>query len=160
MSETFAPPKQRNELLIVSLCINVALIVIILACFWRTLYPLATSRGILSPYGLMREVPAERERIQAILDSHTAELRALRAASGDARVKAVESLDAPDYTPAKFEAALKAVGAADAALEAKLVDTMNESFAVLSPAERKSVADSIRRRNRTWMSQTFRNRAP
>jgi uncharacterized membrane protein len=160
MSDTIAPPQRRNTLLIVSLCLNAALIVIVAAGLWRAAHPLAAQRGILSPYGLMREVPAERDRIQAILESHSAELRSLRAASGDARLKAVDSLDAPDYALAKFEAALKAVGTADAALEDKLIDTMNESFAVLSPAERKAVADSIKRRNRSWLFQTFRNRAP
>ena len=160
MADTFAPPPRRNVLLIVSLCLNAALILILAIGLWRTTHPFASQRGILSPYGLMHEVPAKRDQVQAILDSHTAELRSLRVASGDARLKAVASLDAPVYSPAKFAAALKAVGTADAALEAKLIDTMNESFAILSPDERKTVADKVRRRNRAWMFQAFGTRAP
>jgi uncharacterized membrane protein len=160
MTDAFAPPPRRNILLIVSLCLNAALIAIVAIGLWRAAHPFASQRGILSPYGLMREVPAKRDQVQTILNSHTAELRALRVASGEARLRAVESLDAPDYSPERFAAALQAVGTADAALEAKLIDTMNESFAILSPEERKTVAATVRRRNRAWMFQAFGTRAP
>jgi uncharacterized membrane protein len=161
MTDSFAPPPRRNILLIVSLCLNVVLVAMVLAGLWRALHPLSVlQRGILSPYGLMREAPAERDRIRAIINAHAPKLNELRAASGAARMRAVNAIGSPSYSPDQLKQSLAAVSAADAALESEVVDTMAQSIATLSPDERKAVAARVERRNRSWLFRVFQRHAP
>jgi len=161
MTDSFAPAPRRNLLLIVSLCLNAALLVIVLAGLWRALHPLPLGqRGILSPYALMREAPAERDRIRAIVGAHAPKLSELRAASAAARMRLINVLDASTYSDTNLRQSLGAVSAADAALESEVVAAMQESIATLSVDERKTVADRARRRNRFWLSRMFQQRAP
>ncbi len=159
MSDSFAPPPRRNILLILSVCLNVALIALIAAGIWRATHPQLTAvGGILSPVALMHSVPAERDRIQGIVNAHAPRLEELRAAAGATRLRAYNLLSSPGYSPAAFTKSLDAVRTADAALEAELVATMSESLAALSPAERKALVEKIRRQQNSWLYKLLRRR--
>ncbi len=159
MSDT-PPPPRRNWLLIVSLCLNIALIPVIAAVVIRATHRDAQigSGGVLAPRTLMSALPAEGRKIQKIIDAHTPKIRQLRQAAGAARRDAFNSLAAPDYTPDKLQAALDRVHAADAALENESIAMMGECLATLTPAERTAIVEKIKRRNRSWFFRMFRPR--
>ncbi|HUO90395.1 MAG TPA: periplasmic heavy metal sensor [Rhizomicrobium sp.] len=153
-----APPRRRNWLLIVSLCLNVVLVALIVTAILR-----APSRpaaigggGVLAPRSIMAALPDAAGPIQKVIDAHTAKLRELRLASVRARRDAFRVLASPDYTPDKLAAALEAVRAADTALEAESIAMMRDSLATLSPADRRKIVDRVR--SRSWWFRRFRPR--
>jgi uncharacterized membrane protein len=156
-----APPKRRvNWLLIVSLCLNIALVPVIAAVVIRALHrdTAIGSGGILAPRSLMAALPDERVHIQKIIDAHSAKILSLRQASVRARLAAFEVLGAPGYTPQKLSAALDAVTVADTALETESVAMMSQSLATLTPAERQAMVEKVKKRNRSWLFRMFRPR--
>ena len=155
------PPRRRSWLLIVSLCLNIALIPVIAAVVVRATHRDTEigSGGVLAPRTLMGALPAEAGAIQKVINAHTPKIRALRQDSAHARRDAFNSLAAPDYTPAKLQAALDRIHAADQALENESLAMMGDSIAVLTPAERAAIVDKIKRRNRSWFFRLFRPRA-
>ncbi|MEI9888728.1 MAG: periplasmic heavy metal sensor [Rhizomicrobium sp.] len=157
MSDT--PPKRRRSwLLIVSLCLNIALVPVIAAVVVRALHrdTQIGSGGILAPRSVMAAIPSARGPIQKIVAAHSAKILKLREASAGARRQAFAALAAPDYTPAKLADALNAVTAADTALEAETVALMGESLSALNPAERAAMVEKVRKRNRSWLWRLFR----
>jgi uncharacterized membrane protein len=163
MDEPAAPPpkRRRSWLLIVSLCLNVALIAGIVLVVVRVAHRTAeigASGGALAPRALMTEVPAERAHIQAAIDAHAAKIRVLRQASLRTRREAWRVLSSPGYTPARMTAALGAVQSADAALETESIAMMNDSLATLTPSERQALVEKVRRRAGSWLFRLLRPR--
>ena len=159
MSDATPQPKRRRSwLLIVSLCLNIALVPVIAAVVIRVLHrdTAIGSGGVLAPRSVQAAVPDERANIQKVIDAHSAKIRDLRAASVRARQRAFEVLAAPDYTPLKMALALAVVTATDNALETESVAMMGDSLATLTPAERAAMVEKVRKRNRSWLWRMFR----
>ncbi|HXC55928.1 MAG TPA: periplasmic heavy metal sensor [Rhizomicrobium sp.] len=163
MSEPLPPrPRRRvSWLLIVSLCLNIALLPVIAAVVIRALHrdTEVGSGGVLAPRSLMAALPDERLHLQKIIDAHTAKVLELRKGSARARKDLFMLMAAPAYTPQQMSAALAAVTAADGALEAENIAMLGDSLAALTPAERQAIVEKIRRRNRSWLFRMFRPRA-
>ena len=157
------PPKRRRSwLLIVSLCLNIALIAGIALVVVRVAHratEIGASGGALAPRALMTEVPGESARIQAVIDAHSARIRGLREASLRTRRDAWNVLSSPGYTPARLTAALGAIQTADAALETESIAMMNDSLATLTPPERQALVEKIRKRTNSWLFRLLRPRA-
>ncbi len=158
MTDAVSPPRRRSWLLIVSLCLNIALVPVIAAVVIRALHrdTAIGSGGVLAPRSVMAAIPDERAPIQKVIDAHSAKITALRQASIRTRREAFAVLAAPDYTPEKFAAALAAVTDADHALEAESVAMMSDSLAKLTPAERAALVEKVRKRNRSWLWRMFK----
>jgi len=153
-----APRPRRSWLLIVSLCLNIALIPVVGAVVLRAMHRDVQigSGGVLAPRLLMNAFPAEAGRIQKVVSAHTPKIKDLRHGSVQARLGAWQLLDSPNYTPDRMAKALEAVHAADTALEGESIAMMNDSLATLSPAERGALVEKVRRRNRSWLFRMFR----
>lgn len=160
MSDPVAAPERRGPsvALIVSLCVNAALIGLIAIAFLRGFPPPPHEpKGAgLSPMALTRMVPAERGRIQAVMDKHHAAIRELRQRAIQARGEVFELLSAPDFDRAAFDKALAAMQSADTALETETMSTTAESIALLTPAERAAVARNVRKPHGPWLRRMFR----
>lgn len=155
-----APRPRRSWLLIVSLCLNIALIPVIGAVVVRALHrdvQIGTG-GVLAPRSLANAFPAEGDRIQKVITAHTPTIKELRRAAVQTRMKAWQLLGSPDYRPDKMAKALEAIHTADTALEGESLAMMNDSIAMLSPDERTALVEKIRRRNRSWLFRMFRPR--
>jgi Spy/CpxP family protein refolding chaperone len=103
----------------------------------------------------MRLVPAEKAKIEAILEQHRPRLHELRGDAMRARVESFHLLTAPDFDSAAFTKALAAVQSADAALEEETMKVTAESVAVLTPQERGLVAGEVRKPDRLWLRRFF-----
>ena len=160
MSDTPAP-RSRSILLIVSLCLNIALVPIFAVVIYRAAHrvPEIGAGGVLAPRTVMEAVPAERDRIQAIIDAHTPKIRALRTAALRARRDAFQALGTADFSPDLFNKALADVSTADSALERENIGMMSESLAALTPAERQEMVVRTKARNRSWFWRMFGRRA-
>ncbi len=160
MSVSDAPVRQKASLLlIVSLCLNVALLGVVGVTIWRSndrgVEP-RVPKGGLSAQMLMRLVPAEKAKIDAILTRHHPRLHELRGDAMRARVESFRVLTEPEFDPAAFTKALAAVQAADAALETETMMITADSVAVLTPQERALVASEVRKPDRVWLKRFFR----
>ena len=158
MTDTPPPRPRRSWLLIVSLCLNIALIPVIGAVVVRAMHRDVQigSGGILAPRSLMAAFPSEAGRIQKVIAARTAKIRELRHGSEQTRLAAWQLLDSPNYSPDRMARALEAVHAADTALEGESIAMMNDSLATLSPDERAALVEKIKRRNRFWLFRLFR----
>lgn len=156
-----APKRGPSVLLIVSLCLNVALAGLIAIALMRTGmsgFEPREAKGALGPQALMRMVPAEKEKIQAIVDANHDTMRELRKQAMQARAESFALLAASDFNAAEFAKALSAMQRADAALESETIKLTAESVAVLTPAERQTVAGKVHRPGRVWLRRLFRRR--
>jgi len=162
MSDTAQTPRRAPRLfLIVSLCLNVALVGLIAMAAVRTqgrAFEPHEGHGGLNAQALMRLAPAEKDRIEAVVKSHHAAMHALRADAMEARRKAFDLLAARDFDAKAFAASLDAIQSADAALEAETMKQTAQSVAVLTPAERTAVADGVRKPGRALLKRFFRHR--
>ena len=112
----------------------------------------------LAPKPVIAEFPDRQAAIQSVIDTHTVRITALRLASAHARRDMFRLMVSPDYSPVKMRAALAAVATADAALEAESVAMAADSLSTLSPAQRQALAETLRKRNRSWLYRTFKPR--
>jgi uncharacterized membrane protein len=152
------PPSGRgwNVALIVSLCVNLVLAGIIATAlvrfsfFWH--HPPAppapppaqervSVRQILIPRILIRVVPAKADAIRDLANSHKGRVDALRAESAVARRDVLRLYGEPAFDKPAFEQALVRMRAADAALETEVLKLAVETGNMLSPEERKAVAE-------------------
>jgi uncharacterized membrane protein len=160
MSDPASMPKRKpSVLLIVSLCLNLALIGLIAIAFMRTGMRHFEPHGgkvTLSAQSLMRMVPAEQTKIQSIVDAHRKRIHELRQQAIQARVDAFRILESQDLKADDFAKALAAVQSADTALETETMKVTAESVAVLSQAERQTVAKQVRRPDRVGLRRFFR----
>jgi uncharacterized membrane protein len=158
MSET--PVRQKPSLLLIaSLCLNVALLGVVGVTLWRSnepgFEPRAPKAG-LSAQMLMRMVPAEKTKIEAILLEHRPRLHALRGEAMRARVESFRLLTESSFDSAAFAKSLAQVQTADAALEAETMTITADSVAALTPQERALVAGNVQKPDRAWLKRFFR----
>jgi Spy/CpxP family protein refolding chaperone len=160
MSETSVTPKrQPSVLLIVSLCLNLALIGLIAITVMRTgWHRLERHEGkiSLSAQSLARMVPAEQTKIQAIIDAHRKQMHALRRQAMLARVDSFRLLEARNFNADEFAKSLASVDAADAALEAETMAMTAQAVAILTPQERADIAAKVRKPDRAELRRFFR----
>lgn len=144
------PPRRGNVLLIVSLCLNVALIAMIAIGILNAVarnHLRAMPGGPLAPQALLSEVtPAERPKIQAVIDAHRARLQELRRESAQARVDAFRIFAEPSFSAQDFSRALDRVRVADMAVQDEAARQTADAVAQLAPAERQAIAQTIRER--------------
>ena len=158
MSDPVIAQERRGPsiLLIVSLCLNAALVGLI-AIAWLRFPPPHEPKGAgLSPMALIRMVPAEENKIRAIMEKHHRTIRELRQRSLQARSELFGQLSAPEFDRTAFEKALGDVQTADTALESETMKATAESLEVLTPAERQSVAEQVRKPR--GLKRLFRHR--
>lgn len=159
MSDPLVPERRKPSVfLIVSLCLNAALIGLGAMVFLRGGPPPHEPKTGLSPLALMRMVPAEKDKIQAVMDAHRGRIHQLRQASMQAREELFGALSAAQFDRAALDKALAAVESADGALEAETMKATADSVALLTPAERESVANQVHQPNKGWLRHMLRRR--
>src|SRR6185437_1215242 len=124
VTEPDPPRPWRNVLLVLSLCLNVALLAILgvgavrLAAAAGRAPFIGQPAGPLAPGQVMRSLsPERRGAVQAVVRRHRPELLRLRRAARDARQETFGVFAAPGFDNAAFAAALDRVRDADGALE-------------------------------------------
>ncbi len=156
------PRRGPSVLLIVSLCLNLALIGLIgiglVRSGFRSFEPRPAGGGALNAQSLVRMFPAEKGKLDTIAQIHRPKLRALRQARNQARAEAFQVLDAPTFDADAFAKSLAAIQTADAAFETEQAKETVESVAALTPAERQSVAQKLPKPNKAWLRRAFRRR--
>jgi len=162
MSTSEAPVGQRPSLLlIVSLCLNLALIGVVGVMIWRAQgreFGPREPRPGLSAQRLMRMIPSEAPKIEAIVAGHRLRLRELRGAAMRARAESFRLLTEPDFDSAAFARSLTVVQTADAALETETMKLTADSVAALTPEERALVASKVQKPDRIWLRRFFGRR--
>ncbi len=147
------PERKSNVALIVSLCLNLLLIGVIAMGTFRMFHPgmgfgmgqgFGRGQGPHAPMVLMRLVPAESDKIKAILAYHRDRQMSLGRDAMDARHQVMRAFMDPEFDQQTFDRALEHMRAADAAFEAEQTKVVSESVATLTPEERQAAADSIR----------------
>ena len=147
---TTAQAPKRSVLLIVSLCLNVALVVMIVAGIVNAIYHARPPR-FFAPEALEEyAAPAERAKIDAIIAAHAGKIKELKEASKTARRAASKVFADPNFDPAAFVSALNKAQDADDALRREMATVTAQSAAQLSPSERQAVAEKARRRFMWW----------
>jgi uncharacterized membrane protein len=153
-----ASKRQPSVLLIVSLCLNLALIGLVAITFMRTgmrhFEPREEKIG-LSAQSLMRMIPAEEDKIRAIVDAHHKLMRPLRQQAKRARAESFQLLEAKDFNADAFAKSLSDVQNADAALESETMKLTAESIAALTPQERETVAGKVQKPDRAELRRLF-----
>ena len=148
---------RRSVLLIVSLCLNVALVVMIAAGIANAIYHSHSRGNVFAPEALKENATdAERAKIDAIIAAHSDKIRELKEASRAAHRAAFKMFADPAFDPAAFEGALGKAQDADDALRREFAAVAAQSAAQLSPSERQAVAEKARRRFMWW--RFFRGR--
>ena len=156
MTDSNSPPassRTRTTLMVMSLCLNVGLIALILVGVGRVGGRFVTQPGMMSPAQIARGLPQERrEKVFDIVALHRDGMREKRQAARRARQEAFRVFGAPDYSSGDFTRALDGVRMADAALEEEAVAQQQDVVNMLTPAERKSIAERIkaRRERLSW----------
>jgi len=139
--------RTRTTLMVMSLCLNVGLIALILVGIGRAGGRFNAQPGMMSPAQIARGLPQERrEKIFDIVALHRDGMREKRQAARQARQEAFRVFGAPDYSSGDFTRALDGVRMADAALEEEAVAQQQDVVNMLTPAERKSIAEQIKAR--------------
>jgi len=160
MSDASVTPKRQPSVpLIVSLCLNLALIGLIAITVMRGglhRFERHQERFSLSAQSLMREVPAEQTKIQAIIDAHRKQMRELRHQAMEARAESFRLLAAKDFNADEFAKSLASVDAADAALEAETMAMTAQAVTVLTPQERADIAAKVQKPDRAELRKLFR----
>lgn len=158
MSEPAAP--RFNTALIVSLCVNLLLAGVIATAAIRfyTHQPdmpppgpqaqpsnsppeRAQVRQLLSARYLSRLLPQKSAQIQAIADAHHAKIEKLKGEALDARREVLRVFSEPELNRADLDKALTRMQAADLAVGTEVIHAATEIAPLLSPEERKRVAD-------------------
>ncbi len=145
-----SPPvysRTRTTLLVMSLCLNVGLIGLILVGIGRAGGGFIAQPGIMAPAEIARGLPPEqREKILDIVAEHRDAMREKRQAARRARLEAFRVFAAPDFIAGDFARALDAVRTADAALEEEAVAMQRDAVNMLTPEERKLIAERVQTR--------------
>ena len=156
MSMTADTPRRRGRavLLVVSLCLNVALIALIMVSMGppRRFFGPPPPVGPLSPGALMHSLPPDAQgKIHAVVVAHMPAMRAARQQARRARMRVFQVFASPGYSAQGFSTALDGVRDADAALEEQAIAMVKDTIATLTPAERQQVIAQTRaRRHRPW----------
>jgi uncharacterized membrane protein len=160
MSEaTPGTPARRSTALIVSICLNVALVAMIVAGIAGAFFHRGShwEGGPLGMHAMMSvATPGEREKIEAIIERHQARLDQLGDQARAARRTAYEIFAEPQFDRARYVEALDKMRAADDALKSEVGAMMAEAATQLSPDERQRLASKAERRSR-WREGHFRH---
>jgi uncharacterized membrane protein len=151
--------REPSLLLILSLCLNLALLGVVGVTMWRSQGRVAEVRQPkvgLSAQILMRMIPAEKAKIEAIIVQHRPQLHAMRGDAMRARAESFRLLAEPNFDSTAFAKSLAAVQTADAALETETMKLTADSVAALTPQERAVVASEVQKPDRTWLRRLFR----
>ena len=133
---------RRSVLLILSLCLNVALVVMVVVGIANALHQGGPRGGPFTPEALTDgAAPAERTKIDAIVAAHAGKISELKQAARAARRTAFKMFSEPNFDPVAFEGALGKAQDADDALRREFARVTAQSAAQLSPAERQAVAE-------------------
>jgi uncharacterized membrane protein len=160
MSEQQTPPP-RSVPFIISLCLNVALIAMIVVVIAMHVFHSPRpfwSAGPLGPYSLMRTAaPAERTKIETIVAAHEPRIRELTWQAAQARLAALGVFARPQFSASDYLGALDKVRLSNDALETEVSRLMAEAAAQLSPQERGALAERIRAHHKPfWRALRFR----
>ena len=151
MSQPTEPqPRAGRPLpLIVSVCLNIALIALIAAAVASSVFHHPRPRWAQGPLGLNALMdaakPDERSRIEAIIESHKSRLRDLAKNVADERAAALGIFAQPTFDKLQYEKALDQARLANDALQAEVGKMMVEAVSQLSPQERREVAERAHR---------------
>jgi uncharacterized membrane protein len=148
-----AQSRTRTALMVMSLCLNVGLIALILVGIGRVGGRFIAQPGIMAPAQIARALPPpQQEKIRDVVAAHGDTMRERRQAARQARLEAFRVFAAPDYSPGDFTRALDGVRMADAALEEEAVALQQDVVNILTPDERKMIAERIkaRREHSAW----------
>jgi Spy/CpxP family protein refolding chaperone len=107
---------------------------------------------------LIRMIPAETPKIEAMVARHRPRLRELRGDAMRARAESFRLLTDTNFDSAAFAKSLAAVQTADAALETETMRLTADSVAVLTPQERALVASKVQKPDRIWLRRFFGRR--
>lgn len=142
-----AQSRTRTALMVMSLCLNVGLIALILVGIGRVGNRFIAQPGIMAPAQIARFLlPPQQEKVGDIVAAHRDALRERRQAARQARLEAFRIFAAPDYSSGDFTRALDSVRTADAALEEEAVALQQDVVNILTPDERKMIAERIKAR--------------
>jgi uncharacterized membrane protein len=143
--------RPRNVPLVVSLCLNVALVAMIVAGAVNAVRFGRPPPTMMAPQALIDEAsPSERAKIQTIIAAHAGKVRQLRQADIAARQGVFRVFGSASFTPDAFGKALAYALAADDALRAEQTAITAETVSQLSHAERQDAARKIDRKLRWW----------
>lgn len=148
-----AQSRTRTALMVMSLCLNVGLIALILVGIGRVGNRFIAQPGIMAPAQIARFLsPPQQEKVRDVVAAHRDTLHERRQAARQARLEAFRIFAAPDYSSGDFTRALDGVRMADAALEEEAVALQQDVVNILTPDERKMVAERIksRREHSVW----------
>lgn len=148
---TPAQPGGRSWALIVSICLNVALIAMIIAAIGGMFFHRGRpwEGGPLGIHAMLDvATPPERAKIQSIVDRHHDRLQDLGDRARAARSAAHEVFAQPNFDRAAYTQALDKMRAADDALKVEVGAMMGEAASELSPEERKQLAAKAERRSK------------
>ena len=121
MADAPGSSKTRTTLIVMSLCLNVALIALILVGLGRAGGGFLAQPGVMAPAQMARLVPGEREKIMAVVARHRDAMRDRRRAARRSRLEAFRIFASPNYSEGEFAGALDQIRTADAALEEEAV---------------------------------------
>lgn len=156
------PNPWRNVLLVVSLCLNVALIAVLavgvvrMAAANRVPF-IGQPAGPLAPGQVMRSLtPERRQALRAVMLQHRDALERLRLAARQARQETFRVFSAPQFDSAAFAAALDRVDAADSALEDEAIAQAKDMVAALTPQERQKIIANRQQPRRPFWRRLLR----
>ena len=154
---TTAKPARRSWALIGSICLNVALIAMILAAVGSMLFHRGRpwEGGPLGIHAMLDvATPAERAKIEAIVERHHGRLQDLSDRARATRRSAYQVFAQPNFDRTAYTQALDNMRAADDALKAEVGGMMGEAAAELSPEERQQLAARAERRSKWRMGHS------
>lgn len=159
MSEVTQPaPRRKSTALIISICLNVAMVAMILAAAASLFVHRFHGHWRGGPLGIhaMMDVasPPERARIEGIVQRHRERLRDLSDKARAARTAAYKIFGLPSFDQAAYVKALDQVRLENDALQADVSMMMAEAASQLSPDERQKLADRAARHSR-WHTGHF-----
>jgi uncharacterized membrane protein len=137
----------RSVWLIVSLCLNVVLIAMIVVGTLRAIerQRVESLGRAFSPQSILAHLPADRAaKIQAVIDAHAEKLGVLSDDSDRARLNARRYFTAERLDSAAYARAQAGMRAADDAFQAERHAQMREIAQLLTPKERREIADRAR----------------
>jgi uncharacterized membrane protein len=146
MSEAATRPG-RSIWLVISLCLNVVLITMIVMGTIRAMerQRVATLGRAFSPQSILAHLPADRAaKIQAVIDAHAERLGILADDSQRARLNARRFFTADRLDVDAYARAQAGMRAADDAFQAERHAQMLEIARLLTPKERREIADRAR----------------
>ena len=160
MSEVTQPaPRRRSIALIISICLNVALVAMILAAAASLFFHRFHGHWEGGPLGIhaMMDVasPQERARIEDIVQRRRPHLHDLSEKARAARAAAYKIFALPSFDQAAYVKALDQVRLENDALQAEVSMMMAEAASQLSPGERQKLAERAGRYSR-WHTGHFR----